>query len=635
MVFFPSARLTALLTSTGLFLLHLSLSQWPVVAHSGHSETFKSSGSSPSIVVDTATAQQLGIKTEVITARLLAVSLKATGVIEMAPNRQALVTAPVRGKLVALMVEPGSSVQAGQPIATLTSAELTDLRVTAQEKRAELGATVQQAQTNLQLAQANYQRYRIIAAAEINRARDSLTAAQAQFERDKTLVRDQSVVRAARDKYQRQLTIAKTDIELARTELAVAQERYSQDQRLANGGALPRRQVLDSRAQWLAAQSKLAKAQQQIEVITADTELRKAETELPFRSQQESAAKLAEARASLTTASTQKDVAAATAELERSQAALTAAKTKLDLVDRHYLLRLKQLGLSANEQGVVTITAPINGTVTARPATVGQTVVEGETQIMTLGNDRQVVATANLYEGDLAKVAVGQTVYARVASGQVLTGTVSRIGTGVGEKRTVPVQTLLDNTDGQLKAGMFAELEVATGNSASAVLSVPSSALVEANGKKLLYVQSGDTFQAIEVKTGRTTAERLEITQGLFAGDRVVTQNALSLYAQSLRGDHPESPAAQQSAASNTAALPIGLWPVASGAVALSLGALFFRRRRGASSASTQDLNAEIDRVITATLLESEEPAQPQLPDSLALDDQPAQPIAESSTSQL
>jgi cobalt-zinc-cadmium efflux system membrane fusion protein len=52
---------------------------------------------------------------------------------------------------------------------------------------------------------------------------------------------------------------------------------------------------------------------------------------------------------------------------------------------------------------------------------------------------------------------------------------------------------------------MFAELEVLTDRTATAILAIPSSAVVDANGKKLVYVQNGNAFQPVEVTLGQTS----------------------------------------------------------------------------------------------------------------------------------
>jgi cobalt-zinc-cadmium efflux system membrane fusion protein len=158
---------------------------------------------------------------------------------------------------------------------------------------------------------------------------------------------------------------------------------------------------------------------------------------------------------------------------------------------------------------------------------------------MTIVNDSRVFATANIYEKDLDKVKTGQRAIAKVASlpNRSFSGRIATIASVVeGETRVVPVKAELDNPGGVLKPGMFAQLEVLTDRTPTAILAIPSSAVIDAPGKKLVYVQSGNAFQPVEVTLGQTSGDMVEVKTGLFEGDLVVTQRTPQLYAQSLRG---------------------------------------------------------------------------------------------------
>jgi membrane fusion protein, heavy metal efflux system len=593
-----------------------------VVAHGGHGHEFKEGGAASgnsSISVDAETVKRLGLKVEAARARQLGIGLKTTGQIDMLPNQKAEVTAPVKGKVVTLLVQPGSVVRQGQPVATMTSGELSDLRVSSQEKQAEAAANLRQAQVDLQLAQENYQRYRQIAEAEIAQARSQLAAAQAQYQRDRSLVSGGSIVKVAKTNYQRQVQISQTEIEQARIEIAVAQERYNQDQQLVASGALARRQMLESQAQLAAANSKLVKANSRPEVLQAETEVRKAEVDLPIRQLQESAGKLAEAQAAVTRALTKKEVIAAEAQFKRAQASVAAAKTKLGLSNKSYQIRLQQLGTIADSRGLVTIVAPISGTIADREVTIGQSVQDSGAKLMSIVNDLQVLATANIYEQDLGQIRLGEKVNVRVASlpNRLFTGTINRIGTVVGEGRVVPVQAQLDNAARLLKPGMFAELEVVTDRLSKSVIAIPTTAIIEANGKKLVYVQSGDTFQAVEVSLGQTIGDLAEVKTGLFAGDRVVVQRGTLLYAQSLRSitTSTKQPAPPP-LATTPGTMLLWVWLVAGGGSIIG-GLYWWRRNRNISQ--IEPLNDQFDEdqinsIITGILI-PEPPALPSDPE--------------------
>ena len=217
------------------------------------------------------------------------------------------------------------------------------------------------------------------------------------------------------------------------------------------------------------------------------------------------------------------------------------AQTRVGLSGQSYETRLRQLGASANEDGTLTIFAPISGTVVDREATTGESGQDAGKKILSIVNSSSVQASGNVYEKDLSQIRVGQPVRIKVNGlpNRTFGGRISVVGATVqGETRVILVKAELDNTDGSLKPGMFAEIEVLTNLTPVAVLAVPKSAIVETNDKKkLIFVQNGSTFQSTDVTLGRESGEFVEVTNGLFDGDKVVTQRAPQLYTQSLRGD--------------------------------------------------------------------------------------------------
>jgi membrane fusion protein, heavy metal efflux system len=331
----------------------------------------------------------------------------------------------------------------------------------------------------------------------------------------------QANVNLAKQNYDRQQQIAKTELQQARSQLTFSQERFDRDNELANAGALPRRNALESQTQLAEAKAAEAKAASRLQFLEADAQLR------------------------------------------RSYADLQVAQSRIQLSSSTYQARLKQLGANPNPDGTITITAPIAGTVADREATLGESGQDAGKRIMTILGDRTILLSANIYEKDLDKVQVGQRVNIKVASlpKRTFIGSVSLIGSAVeGETRVVPVKAELDNAEGLLKPGMFAELEVLTNRTPVAVLAVPKSAVVETNDKKqVVFVQNGVAYQPVEVTVGRTFGAFVEVKSGLFDGDRIVTQRANQLYAQSLRGDTKAKDEHAESAVRN-GSLPLPLW---------------------------------------------------------------------------
>ena len=117
-------------------------------------------------------------------------------------------------------------------------------------------------------------------------------------------------------------------------------------------------------------------------------------------------------------------------------------------------------------------------------------------------------------------------------------------------------------------------------------LSVPSSALVDANGEPLLFVQTDKTYDPVVVKTGANQGDSVVVTEGIDPTDDIVISGALSLYAESLKtqqadpaaaGDKPAAQGDLRPAASGSLPVPL----VAAGAVVvLAAGAIWLSRRK-------------------------------------------------------
>ncbi|MBW4685555.1 MAG: efflux RND transporter periplasmic adaptor subunit [Komarekiella atlantica HA4396-MV6] len=358
----------------------------------------------------------------------------------------------------------------------------------------------------------------------------------------------QADLRLAQQNYQKYQQIADSEIAQAQSQVDFAQEKYNKDKQLADAGALPRRNALESQTQ------------------------------------------LAQAKAELTKAKSRRDVIGAENQLKRAQASVQLAKSNIDRSNTSYQTRLAQLGNLPNAKGLVTVTAPISGKVADREVTIGQTFNDAGGKLMTIVNDSRLFATANIYEKDLSKVRNGQRVTLKVASmpERTFSGRISRISTVVeGETRVVPVQAEVNNSSGQLKPGMFAELEVLTDQTSSAISAIPTSAVVDANGKKVVYVQNGNAFQAAEVTLGQTSGDMVEVKSGLFEGNMIVTQRAPQLYAQSLRGgtkstegETKEDPAQTTEVKTPSFAVPLWLLGAGGGVAIAAVGFIAGRRSK-------------------------------------------------------
>ncbi|MDJ0598744.1 MAG: cobalt transporter [Crocosphaera sp.] len=75
---------------------------------------------------------------------------------------------------------------------------------------------------------------------------------------------------------------------------------------------------------------------------------------------------------------------------------------------------------------------------------------------------------------------------------------------------------------------------------------IPVTALVEADGKQLVFVKYENFYEPVEVTTGETQGDLITITQGLSVGEKLVTQGSLSLYAESRKTKTAETEATSE-----------------------------------------------------------------------------------------
>lgn len=80
----------------------------------------------------------------------------------------------------------------------------------------------------------------------------------------------------------------------------------------------------------------------------------------------------------------------------------------------------------------------------------------------------------------------------------------------------------------------------ATADGSGAVL-IPVTALVDDNGRQLVFVQYENFYEPVDVTIGSTQGDLIAITDGLSVGEQLVTQGSLTLYAESRKTQTAET----------------------------------------------------------------------------------------------
>ncbi len=129
-------------------------------------------------------------------------------------------------------------------------------------------------------------------------------------------------------------------------------------------------------------------------------------------------------------------------------------------------------------------------------------------------------------------VQLGQTVRVRVASSTApIEGRVTRINPTIDQaSRAFEVEIIIDNREGKLKPGGFAQAEIITATNQRAII-VPWEAVVAFAGVTKIFVVANDIAKEVQVTLGRQGQDWVEIqTPEIPAGTIVVTsgQNGLA-----------------------------------------------------------------------------------------------------------
>jgi RND family efflux transporter MFP subunit len=181
------------------------------------------------------------------------------------------------------------------------------------------------------------------------------------------------------------------------------------------------------------------------------------------------------------------------------------------------------------------IHAPFEGVISKKFTEVGELLVPGK-QIVTIVDPARIYVLATIDEVDVGRLHLGQPVSITVDAfpGEKREGTVKRISPIVSggklETRTADVWIYFNQKEPRIKPGMSADIEILV-TTLHDVLSVPSQAVVEREGKKQVYLAEGtginsgaSTHAKLQpVVIGENNWSFTQVTSGLKAGDFVIT----------------------------------------------------------------------------------------------------------------
>ena len=178
----------------------------------------------------------------------------------------------------------------------------------------------------------------------------------------------------------------------------------------------------------------------------------------------------------------------------------------------------------------VEITAPADGFVVGRYVTAGEKIMKG-TELFRLADLHKVWVIADVAPGDAARVRPGMSADITLA-GRTMPVRARVSGDVLPQfdpaTQSSKIRLDIDNPGYALRPDMFVDVHLLVPYAVA--LTVPADALVASGLRNTIFVEAAPgQFEARQVRTGRRLGDRIEILEGLSAGERIAVSGTFLL----------------------------------------------------------------------------------------------------------
>jgi membrane fusion protein (multidrug efflux system) len=214
-----------------------------------------------------------------------------------------------------------------------------------------------------------------------------------------------------------------------------------------------------------------------------------------------------------------------------SQSAFDNIQSNYDVAIARLHAADAELVVARKSQGDAVLVAPFSGIVSLRHAQPGERVAL-DAKVVSIVDLSQLQLEASVPPAAIGQVKIGQTMNFRVEGfgEREFAGRIERINpAATAGSRSISVYAVIDNREGLLRGGMFAQGALTLSRVDNA-LAVPASAVREDIGQTFVYAIQDGVVKRKNVKVGAPDpAGRVQVLEGLAAGDRIVRVNLGSL----------------------------------------------------------------------------------------------------------
>ena len=455
--------------------------------------------------------------------RAMQTSIQAVGT--AASPQTIRLSPPTSGRIISLDVREGDRVTAGQVLARIDPSQLQGTVLQNQ-------AAVAEAQARLAQAEATIGSQDVTLQGAIRTGKASVASAQAAL--DQARKTQQAQIAAARAAVNQQAQAAKAaeaavgsakaQEEAARGVLRANEAKLTRTQGLFQGGFIAAQDVDDAKATVATSVGQLRVAQQaeataRAQVAQANAQKAAAQAQVVV-AQRETQGGILTAQATFRTAQSNLTTAQAnTAQSSANQLNLTALRSGVQAAQGQLDAAKAQLANTA-------LVSPIDGTITLRSADPG-TLAQPGTPVLTIQVLRQIYVETS-FPIELANgVRPGMEADVTFDSlpDQKFVGSIFDVNRAAdATSRQFTLRVRLDNPQFTIRPGMFGTVNVVTSRTNPAVV-VPLLAITQAKDAKptVAVVAKDGTVQVREVTLGQRDEQGVQVTQGVAAGESVVT----------------------------------------------------------------------------------------------------------------
>ncbi|RFZ83065.1 efflux RND transporter periplasmic adaptor subunit [Mucilaginibacter terrenus] len=179
-------------------------------------------------------------------------------------------------------------------------------------------------------------------------------------------------------------------------------------------------------------------------------------------------------------------------------------------------------------QGYLKIYAPFDGTIVQRNVSPGALVAPGkgtDQPMLVLQDTRKLRLEVAIPEDYVDKVDLKQAVTFtfNAMPGKKHTAKISRSANALGNMRSEAIEIDVLNKNGQLKPGMYAEVNIPMLSGAKSLL-VPNTAIVRSTEREYVITVRDGKAKLVDIKEGLAGKDSTEVFGALVPSDRIVTK---------------------------------------------------------------------------------------------------------------